>query len=224
MVSYDPATRTAFFKPSVNLDTMTAYHATIGKAATSSNGVQMAADYTWSFTTGFGTLLNLTLTVAGSGSGAVTSSAPDFNCLSGTCYGQFSYANNLNLTATPGIDTIFKNWTGDCDSILDNTCHVYMDGDKHITATFSSTKPVRILGGGYYDTLQEAFNAVTSPDCIVQTRAVVLTGNLNVNTDSDLTLAGGFDSDFTGKSGDTTLVGTMTIARGALTVEDLVIR
>lgn len=51
-VDYDPITRIAIFTPGSNLASNTTYTATISTAARSLAGIAMAADYTWSFTTG----------------------------------------------------------------------------------------------------------------------------------------------------------------------------
>jgi hypothetical protein len=98
-----------------------------------------------------------------------------------------------------------------------------MNTDRNITAGFIITPPVHILDNDYFDSLQDAFNAADTPNCTIQAQEGTLTGDLTANAYSDITLAGGFDSNYTEKRGFTTLDGTLTIAHGSLTVENLVI-
>ena len=53
---------------------------------------------------------------------------------------QSNYVNNasVTLTATPGVGSVFVNWTGDTNSAL-NPLSVVMNTNKTITATFSSS-------------------------------------------------------------------------------------
>lgn len=225
-VSYDPATRSALFKPNVNLLQNTSYRATINRTVANPDGVQMAADYAWEFATGTTMLSNLSLTVTGSGSGSVDSNAPapGFTCSSGACEAQFSQSSSLTLTAVPGSGSIFSGWTGDCPAEGGISCTVSMNTDRNITAGFIITPPVHIVDGDYYNSLQDAFNAVNLPLCTIRAQEGWLTGSLNANANSDITLAGGFDSDYTDNyNGFTNLDGTLTIVHGSLTIENLVI-
>jgi hypothetical protein len=224
-VSYDSATRTALFKPNGNLLPNTGYRATIKKTVANPGGAQMAADYSWEFTTGTTLLSNLSMTVVGSGTGSVNSNAPapGFTCSSGACDAQFSQGSSLTLTAVPGSGSIFSGWSEDCTSSTDVNCTISMNTDRNVTAAFIITPPVRILSGNYYNTLQEAFNAVNTASCTIQAQEGSLAGNLTTNANSDITLAGGFESNYMGNNGFTTLDGTLTITHGSLTVENLVL-
>jgi len=224
-VSYDAATNTALFKANGDLLPNTGYRATIKNTVANPDDAQMAADYLWEFTTGTTLLSNLSLTVSGSGSGSVNSNAPapGFNCSSGACAAQFSQDSSLTLTAVPGSGSIFSGWSGDCPPETGISCTVSMNTNRNISASFIITPPVHILDGGYYDSLQDAFNAAGTPTCTIRAQEGKLTGDLNADAFSDITMAGGFDSDFTENSGFTTLDGTLTIVHGSLTVENLVI-
>jgi hypothetical protein len=226
VVSYESATRTALFKSNVNLLQNTSYRAIISRTVANPHGAQMAADHIWEFTTGTTLLSNLYLTISGSGSGSVNSNAPapGFTCSSGACAAQFSQGSSLTLTAVPGSGSIFSGWSGDCSPEAGISCTVSMNTDRNITASFIITPPVHILDGDYFDSLQEAFNAASTPNCTILAQKGKLTGDLNANEYSDITLAGGFDKDYTdNNSGLTTLDGVLTIVHGSLTVENLVI-
>jgi hypothetical protein len=226
-VSYESATRTALFKPNVSLLQNTSYRAIISKTIANPDGAQMAANYLWEFTTGTTLLSNLSLTISGSGSGSLNSNAPapGFNCSSSACAAQFSQDSSLTLTAVPGSGSIFSGWSGDCPPETGISCTVSMNTDRTISAGFIITPPVHILDGGYYDSLQKAFNAAGTPICTIRAQEGKLTGDLNANEYSDITLAGGFDSNYTdNNSRFTTLEGTITITHGSITVENLVIQ
>jgi hypothetical protein len=225
-VSYDAATNTALFKPNGDLLPNTGYRATISKTIANPDGAQMSANYLWEFTTGTTLLSNLSLTISGSGSGSVNSNAPapGFTCSSGACAAQFRQDSSLMFTAVPGSGSIFRGWAGDCTTTTGISCTVSMNSDRNISASFIITPPVHILDGDYFDSLQEAFNAAGTPICTIRAQESKLTGDLNADASSDITLAGGFDSDYTdNNSGFTTLYGILTIVHGSLTVENLVI-
>ncbi|RJX20762.1 MAG: hypothetical protein C4563_05810, partial [Desulfobulbus sp.] len=79
------------------------------------------------------TLNTLTVTLAGSGTGSVTSSPAGIDC--GTdCSDTFDYGTAVTLTATAAEGSRFAGWSGDGDC-GDGT--VTMTGEIHCTATFS---------------------------------------------------------------------------------------
>jgi hypothetical protein len=225
-VSYDAATNSALFKPNGDLLPNTSYRATISRTIANPDGDQMSANYLWEFTTGTTRLSNLALSISGSGSGSVNSNAPPpgFTCASGPCAAQFSQGSSLTLTAVPGSGSIFSGWSGDCPAETGISCTVSMNSDRGISAGFIITPPVHILDGDYFNSLQEAFNAAGTPICTILAQEGNLAGDLNAHEYREITLAGGFDCDYTENSGFTTLDGTLTIMHGSLTVENLVIQ
>ncbi len=68
---------------------------------------------------------DLTVTYAGTGSGAVTLNPPGSTYAEGTV---------VTLTATPDADSDFTGWSGACAGT--GSCSVTMDADKSVTATF----------------------------------------------------------------------------------------
>lgn len=76
----------------------------------------------------------LTVTVEGEGSGAVTSSPAGIDCSGGTCSDEFDAGTSVTLTATPsGVDE-FDGWSGACSGT--GSCSVTMDQARSVTATF----------------------------------------------------------------------------------------
>lgn len=92
---------------------------------------------------------NYTLNVAtaGAGTGSVTSGDSVVNCL-GTCSHSYAYGTAVALTATPGANSVFAGWSGDCTGT--GTCDLPMGGPQNVTATFTPEQEqlnVSVLGG-----------------------------------------------------------------------------
>jgi hypothetical protein len=79
----------------------------------------------------------LTVTKAGTGTGAVTSAPAGIDCGASwqTCSSSFESGTQVTLTATPGDRSTFTAWTG-CDTVSGNTCTVAMNAARSVTATF----------------------------------------------------------------------------------------
>ena len=80
----------------------------------------------------------LALTIAGSGSGKVTSAPAGINCAQ-SCNATFNNGSSVSLTATPGGDdgSVFSGWSGACSGA--GTCSVDINSATAVTATFSAS-------------------------------------------------------------------------------------
>jgi hypothetical protein len=79
----------------------------------------------------------LTVTKGGEGKGSVTSDVqPGISC-GPTCSFDFPSGTAVVLTATPGANTTFARWTGDCTGT--GTCQVTMGADHTVRAVFDRT-------------------------------------------------------------------------------------
>jgi hypothetical protein len=166
------------------------------------------------------TEFTLSYTKAGSGGGSVSIDPPGKAC-PGSCPTVFDGGNPVTLVATPDAISEFSGWTGaSCGGSGD--CQVVMDSDKGVTGTFD-LKPVRIAGPApsYYSTLGAAY-AAAADGSLLQSREYAFTDDLDLDRDISVTLEGGYNTAYTGRSGYTTVQGTLTISRGALEVESLV--
>lgn len=88
----------------------------------------------------------LTVTVVGNG----TVSGGGINCSAGsTCSSAEPVGSFVTLNASPGTDSNFGSWTGDCTG-TGSTCTVQMTADRKVTATFELTYPlsVTVTGNG----------------------------------------------------------------------------
>jgi hypothetical protein len=81
----------------------------------------------------------LTVSVAGSGSGSVTSSPAGINC-GIDCSEAFAAGTEVTLTATPTSGSAFAGWSGDCGGT--GVCKVTMSQARSVTAMFTAeSKP-----------------------------------------------------------------------------------
>ncbi|WP_212758112.1 InlB B-repeat-containing protein [Usitatibacter palustris] len=114
-----------------------------------------------SLTATFGALNTLTVTKSGAGSGSVSSSPAGIDCGS-VCAASFVMGENVALTATPAVNSIFDGWSGACTGT--GACVVTVDAAKSVSATFSLTQ----LGLAIAKAGNGAGNVTSSPaglDC-----------------------------------------------------------
>ena len=94
----------------------------------------------------FVALYDLDVTLAGIGTGTVTSSPGGVNC-PGTCSAPFVDGTEVSLSATPSPGSFFAGYSGACTG---SSCDLEMDGDRAVTATFGllRTLVVTLAGSG----------------------------------------------------------------------------
>jgi hypothetical protein len=170
----------------------------------------------------------LSVNFSGNGSGSVNSNPSGISCVSGICVSQFGTGSSIILNATPSESpsslSYFSGWTGAYSSVSGSSCTVDINAAKNITANFTTLKPVHIAGGTYYsDSLQSAFGAAVN-NSNIQAQAVTLTGNFTANSNYTITLKGGHNANYSSVSGKTIIAGTLTLARGTLIADNLVIK
>lgn len=89
------------------------------------------------------TTYNMAVTLAGTGSGSVTSSPTGIDCGT-TCDYAFDVDTEVTLSATPTGSDTFAGWSGDCTGT--GTCILTMSAARDVTATFTAAG-----GGGVSD-------------------------------------------------------------------------
>lgn len=77
---------------------------------------------------------SLQTTLAGTGSGSLSSSPGGINC-PGTCSASYPVDSVVTLTPTPDSGSVFDGWSGDCIGM--GACSVTMDQMRSVTATFN---------------------------------------------------------------------------------------
>ena len=166
-----------------------------------------------------GSLVNLTITKNGSGSGSVSADSGTISWAGNTGTATYSFGSTLKLTPAPAPSSIFTGWTGGYICGGDN-CNVNMIGDVGLTTLFN-LKPVRITGSTpvYFTTLQGAHGEAVGGDTI---EAEGIEFPESVTVSKNLTLKGGFNEYYSSSSGFTSVKG-LTIMDGSLITENLVI-
>jgi len=152
-VSYDAATRTAIYTPTVPLRPGTVHTASLTTAVTGTNGQSLPALYQWQFTTeNFIQRISLgSNTIAGNNSSYNPSSSAD-----GRYIVFASAANNLISGDTNGVDDIFLH-----DSQTGTTIRVSVDSNGNQTNN-SSSFPTISADGRYVVFVSDASNLVSS--------------------------------------------------------------
>jgi hypothetical protein len=134
----------------------------------------------------------LTVTKSGSGSGTVTSSPAGVACGAG-CVGSFATGSSVTLTANAAAGSRFAGWSGGgCSGT--GTCHVTMNADKAVTATFTLQHTLSVTKAG------SGTGSVTSSPAGINCGSTCAAA---FDTGASVTLTATADSgsDFTGWSG-----------------------
>jgi hypothetical protein len=161
------------------------------------------------------------LQVSITGAGCVTLSN------GGGCIG-YPFVNFLNSGSSVSISPSvmqgsyfsFSNWTG-CDSVVKDVCFVTMNQNKSVSANFDLNR-VKV-GSNYYDNISSGYNALADGDTILA-QAIDFTGNLIFDRPLSFLLQGGHDGSFITPIGTSTVIGSVTIAGGTVTIDCIVIR
>ena len=163
-----------------------------------------------------------TLSVATSGNGTVTSLPAGIDC-GATCSTPFFQDTVVTLTPTPGIDSYFTGWSGGCSGT--GSCQPAMTAPLSVAAAFSLLPPTRISSTStvYYPDLTAAYAAAASGDTI-QLKATTLAENVLCDREIAVVIKGGYDGSYSVVTGYTVIAGSLTVAAGTVTPENLVIR
>ena len=93
----------------------------------------------------------------------------------------------------------------------------------YITAEPCPTPPVRIVGGNYYASLQEAYDVAMDND-IIEVLAVDLFGDLNADSSMTVTLNGGYNCGFDTQIGSSGIQGSIITSLGTLIIKDVILK
>lgn len=163
----------------------------------------------------------LTVTVSGSGSGAVSLNPSGTACSVGSCR-VYSLNQVVNLAATPDWKSTFSNWSGDLTGST-NPVNVSMSGSKNITATFTAINKAKVGTTGYAS-LQVAYNALApGATATLQMQDYDFLEPLILNSTVNLTMSGGLDSSYTSKTGFTTIQ-SLTVEKGSVVIDGIEIK
>jgi uncharacterized repeat protein (TIGR01451 family) len=112
-------------------------------ACTGTGACTLTIDANKSLTANFALGEKLSVALAGSGSGSVTSKDGGINCANGggTCTSLYLPGTSVSLTAAPAGTSAFGGWSGACTGSDPNVCSVTMNSVQSVTVTFNSQAP-----------------------------------------------------------------------------------
>jgi subtilisin family serine protease len=168
-------------------------------------------------------LPTVTVTLEGTGSGTVTSDPPGISC-GMNCFHWFGKDAQVTLTGNPGEYSLLPVWSGGCSGA---GCVLSMGADRKVTATFNldmeHAARIDLPAPGNFPSLTAAYSAASS-DAEIDAWGIAFREDLDCANDKVIALKGGYNQGYTDNGGYTTLQGVLSIKKGALTVERLVIR
>lgn len=165
----------------------------------------------------------LSINISGTGKGNITISPPSTAC-GQSCSNSFTSDYPLTLHAVPDQYSLFDGWSGGgCSGASD--CVLYLITNTTVGASFTLDIAHSIVGGSgiTYSSLQTAYNAAL-PGGVIKAWGMEFNENLICKDNKAVILKGGYNNDYTSYNRNTALNGALTIKRGSLTVEHLVIR
>jgi len=175
----------------------------------------------------------LTVAIAGTGSGTINSIPADFICpdLTGgsPCSKTYPVNTVITLTAMPDSgSSTFTGWSATPPCTGTGNCEVIMDAAKNVTATFALAPLVTVLErpGIEFSTISAAYDDIgTAAGSTIRARVNTAPfGDLLLNRDIAITLMGGFDTEFSSDNSGYSSMGTLTVAAGSLTLEQIIIK
>lgn len=173
---------------------------------------------------------SFSITLSGTGNGAVNSDPSGYIACTyapqtGTCASTLPVNTSFTLIASPSDDSRFIGWGGACNACSGLSCEVTLDSDKSCSATINNMPLVQITGPAFYASITKAYAQLSEGgSATMQTQAVELTEDVDLNHNIPLTLIGGYDPGFSTRNGYTILHGIMTIKRGSLIVDRIIVR
>ena len=208
------------------LQPVTTYHYRIN--GVNSLGTWLGNDATFTTAT---PPVTVSLTIAGTGSGSVNSTpndpvngiACDYPPPAGKCSSTQLIGSQFTLNAVTGELSLFDGWSDGCQGCgATPACPVTFDLDKSCTATFTRHLPV-LMTGTYYADILSAYK-LTVADTTIEAQTVTFTGSHLFDKAVRINLKGGFDADYQNQTGTTAINGAVTVRKGMLVVDRLVIR
>jgi hypothetical protein len=189
-----------------------------------SHSVTPAAPTT--YTANFATYYTLSTSITGSGS---VNSGDGIACSSGAPPGTcaFSYLSGTKVTLRETVSaSTFSGWGEACAGCGSTAaCLVTVDGVKNCSATFDTPALVTVTGMTQPFALLQAAYAAAGNGAIIKAQALTFIEHLLLNNaGKTVTVKGGYDPTFAIQTGVTTVQGALTIGKGGLVADRLVVR
>jgi GH25 family lysozyme M1 (1,4-beta-N-acetylmuramidase) len=133
----------------------------------------------------------VTVTRAGPGNGAVTSSPAGISCPP-VCSKAYPTGSKVALTATPDAGSEFDAWSGDCTGLDPTSCTVTLDRPRTVTATFADLGPPSVdittptsLGGHVGFAFSEPVHAIDPSDLLLRVAGGAKVATTQICRDAD---------------------------------------
>jgi hypothetical protein len=140
----------------------------------------------------------------------------------GTSHGYGS--SRINLSSLAGQNVKFRFMLGTGSSANTNYSWGWWIDDVQVYTCACAPKPVTIGGTtSYYTTISGAYTAVTNGKSVMM-QASEFSADLNLGKDIYAFLKGGYGCDFISNPGWTTISGSVTINRGTVIIENVIIK
>jgi uncharacterized repeat protein (TIGR01451 family) len=149
-----------------------------GACAGTSCTITMNANMT--VTANFAVGEQLSVKLAGNGSGSVPSKDGAINCSSSgaNCSSLYAQGTAVSLTATPATGSIFSAWSGACTGTDPNTCTIVMNSAESVTATFNLAPDFSLAAASASVTLKTGAQAT---DALTLTGQNGFSGQVNLS-------------------------------------------
>ena len=140
LTSTDPTAASSTWILTSSVDSTNAINA----VSCASTELCVAGDSVGNLQSGVGRVLSVT--IAGVGSGSVSSLPSGISCPT-ACSSTFAPGTKVTLSPRPAVGSVFAGWTGGgCSGTA--TCLVTMSADQSVTATFASENTLTVTDAG----------------------------------------------------------------------------
>lgn len=171
----------------------------------------------------FGTTRRWFLTTTLTGSGSITASSPgyaDLLCSGSSCSQVYESDALVTITAFPPIGYCPASLSGGCSG--KGTCSAIMDAPRTVNISFVTPGVMVLATGSEFCSLSEAYGAVTD-DSSLWAKTQDLYEDIIFDSPKAFSLQGGYATGYWYKTGKTYIHGSAVIAKGTVTMEDIVI-
>lgn len=176
----------------------------------------------------------LDLTIAGVGTGIVTSTPAGIICSSGICRYPFSIGTPVALTAAPTNGSCLTTISCPGGTINSNTCNVSLYDPtvtNSVSATFSpsnaavkkSTTLESSSADSQFCALQEALDTATTGSSVLSREGSISADIVLNRSNTSLVMKGSYANYAAASTGFTTISGSLTIQQGTLTVDKVAV-
>lgn len=169
---------------------------------------------------------SLQVNIAGTGSGTVTSTPAGVACNT-SCLADLPLGtSNVTLSPAAAQYSVFSGWTsGSCTGT--GNCQLILNGSTAVTATFDKDIAHQVSIGGttpvYFNSIQAAYDAAQY-GAIIKLWGITYNESLDCNRPIEVTLQGGYDSEYTTIIGETIVNGEIVITDGTVVMDGVTIK